>query len=205
MKRLWGSASSLSQRREGEALLFEAGLKEIRLVGQVAMHTQTPLESILESTPTVETRAGSDIQQTDDADVAEIEALLAQQELEAAGLTVASVRWNPKDDEQPDYRHLETSLASRSFDLTSDDLDLLIKANEFAPVSDKLVFALRGASLAGVAKREDATFVPIIDQRPDHREFRCIIGVYDRSRQTLSAYQASTVLGGHSLHIGRGK
>jgi hypothetical protein len=194
MKRLWGSASSLSQRREGEALLFEAGLKEMRLASQVAGHTQTPLESALEGAATVvESMAGSDVEQTDDADVAEIEALLAQEGLEAAGLTVASVRWNPKDDEQPDYRHLDTSLAGASFDVTCDDLDLLIKTNEFAPLSDKLVFALRGASLGGVPKRENVTFVPITDQRPDHREFRCIIGVYDRSHKTLSAYQASTV------------
>jgi hypothetical protein len=72
-------------------------------------------------------------QQTDDADPAEIEAILAEEAIEAPGLTVASVKWNPKDDEQPDYRHLDISLASSSFDLTADDFDLLITANEFAP------------------------------------------------------------------------
>src|SRR5262249_48844367 len=38
MKRIWGPSSSLSQRREGEARLFEAGLGEMRLATRVAAH-----------------------------------------------------------------------------------------------------------------------------------------------------------------------
>ena len=192
MKRLWGASSSLSERREGEARLFEAGLAEMRMTARIAAHATGTTESALESAPIVETFESAEATQSDDADVAEINAILADQDLEAAGLTVASVRWNPKDDEQPDYRHLDTSLAGKAFELTPGDLDALIAANEFAPLPGKMMFALRGASL-GAAKREDATSIVITDQRPDHRNFRCIIGVYDRERKTLSAYQASTV------------
>jgi hypothetical protein len=119
----------------------------------------------------------------------EVEAILAEEGLEAAGLSVASVRWNPKDDEQPDYRHLDTSLAGTTFELSPEDLEALIAANEFEALSGKMVFALRGASLGGMAKRENVSTVLVTDQRPDHRDFRCIIGVYDRTRRTLSAYQ----------------
>jgi hypothetical protein len=194
MKRLWGPTSSLAQRREGEAQLFEAGLKEARLVGQIATHASPALESAGDGAAAIlETLADSQAPQTDDADVGETEALLRAEELEAAGLTVSSVHWNPKDDEQPDYRHLDTSLASTIFLLNADAIELLIKANEFTPLPGKLVFALRGAALAGTNKLENASEIHIIDQRPDHRRFRCVIGVLDRSTKTLSAYQASTV------------
>lgn len=192
MKRLWGASSSLSERREGEARLFEAGLAEMRLAARVVAHAAEATESVLESTPITETLESTEAVQTDDADVAEVEAILADEDLEAAGLTVASVRWNPKDDEQPDYRHLDTSFAGTAFELTPEDLDALITANDFAPLPGKMMFALRGASL-GAPKREDVASVLITDQRPDHRDFRCIIGVYDRERRSLSAYQASTV------------
>lgn len=192
MKRLWGASSSLSERREGEARLFEAGLAETRLTARIEAHTTGATESALESAPVVESLESTESLQTDDADVAEVEAILADEDLEAAGLTVASVRWNPKDDEQPDYRHLDTSFAGTAFELTPEDLDALITANEFALLPGKMMFALRGASL-GAPKREDVASVLITDQRPDHRDFRCIIGVYDRERKKLSAYQASTV------------
>jgi hypothetical protein len=192
MKRIWGPSSSLSQRREGEAVLFESGMKEAQLTAQVAAHATTPpaLESAASPAAAL---ADLDLPQTDDADPAEVASILADEVLEAAGLTVASVKWNDKDDEQPDYRHLDTSLAGSTFDLHPEDLDLLIKANEFSPLDGKLVFALRGASLGGVAKRENSAFITITDQRPDHRVPRCVIGVYDRAAKTLSAYQASTV------------
>ena len=35
--------------------------------------------------------------------------------------------------------------------------------------------------------------ITITDQRPDHRDFRCIIGVYDPAARRFWAYQASTV------------
>jgi hypothetical protein len=195
MKRIWGAGSSLAKRREGEAQLFEAGLREMALAGRSAAHATRPLESVLEATsPLTESMADSDLAQTDDADPAEVEAILeAAEGLEAAALSPASVGWNPKDDEQPDYRHLDTSLAGSTFDLTPDLLDVLIGANEFSPKPGKLIVALRGASLGGVAKRQNVDLVPVTDQRPDHRTFRCVIGVYDRTARTLCAYQASTV------------
>jgi hypothetical protein len=197
MQRIWGETSSLAERRRGEAQLFQAGLDEAKLAQGVGARQVTEVPSGLEAVadPLLEQPEGIEAQQTDIADVDELGAtgLEAEATLEAAGLTMASVRWNPKDDEQPDYRHLDTSLAGRSFELLPEDLEALIAANDYAPKPSKLLFALRGASLGGPAKRENATSIMIMDQRPDHRAFRCIIGVYDRTPKRLWAYQASTV------------
>ena len=133
-----------------------------------------------------------EVEQTDSADETELEAIL-NSGLEASGFTVNSVRWAPVDDEQPDYRHLDTRLAGKTFEFTPDDLATLITTNAFQPLAGKIIFGLRGARLVGGAKRENVTSITVTDQRPDHRDFRCIIGIYDPAGRRLWAYQASTV------------
>jgi hypothetical protein len=129
--------------------------------------------------------------QTDDADEAEIDAIL-NSGLEVSGFTVESVRWHPVDDEQPDYRHLDTRLAGKTFEFTPEDVEALIAANAFRPVAGKIILGLRGARLGGGSKRENVASITITDQRPNHRDFRCIIGIYDPAARRLWAYQAST-------------
>jgi hypothetical protein len=195
MRRIWGETSSLSERREGEAKLFEAGLNESGLFESIAS-----LDG-MEGSAT-EAVGGAQLKEdhepvedatTDDADPDETEAILEGAGLEATGLSPISVRWHRSDDEQPDYRHLDRRLASASAEIGPDILDLLIKANEFAPLAGKMVFAFRGAKLNGGPKRENVPSITITDQRPDHRNFRCIIGVYDPASRRLWACQASTV------------
>ncbi|WP_088346485.1 MULTISPECIES: hypothetical protein [Rhodomicrobium] len=195
MQRIWGERSSLAERRRGEAKLFEAGLDEAGLAQSVASLQVSEAPAVLEAAPGLlsEEPEGTELEQTDAADDAQEAADFEAEGLESAGLTAASVHWNPKDDEQPDYRHLDTSLAGRSFELVPADLEALIAANEYEVRPGKVLFALRGASLGGQAKRESVASVVITDQRPDHRNFRCIIGVYDRTAKLLWAYQASTV------------
>ncbi len=112
----------------------------------------------------------------------------------------ASVRWNPRDDEQPDYRHLDTRLAGTTFELIADDLDNLIRANAFQPIAGKMIFALRGARLGGGAMQENVATITLTDQRPDHRAHRCIMGVYDPRARRIWAYQASTVPNARYVH-----
>ena len=182
MRRIWGPTSSLSERREGEARLFEAGLAEARLAlgmtdgGTEAIHA-----------PLAETHADVEEPQTDIAEELEDEEGL---ESPAAG---ATVRWNPVDDDQPDYRHLDTRLAGTTAEITPEDIETLIAANAFVPVPGHIILALRGARLVGGDRREDVPSLTITDQRPDHRDFRCVIGTYDPARRRFSAYQASTV------------
>jgi hypothetical protein len=121
---------------------------------------------------------------------------------EATGPTLSDVKWNPNDDEQPDYRHLPKLPARTELDLTPADLDALIEFNAFPVKPGLVVFALRGARIVGADKRENVGSVTIADQRPDHRAYRCVVGVYDRGAQKLWAYKASTVCNANSVLSG---
>lgn len=197
MRRIWGEASSLAERREGEAKLFEAGLAEQRLLESLSVSATGDgvEERLLESAAPVERHEelpDPRDEEPDDPEQAALEAAEAEL-LETSGLTPASVRWNPRDDEQPDYRHLDRALVGANFDLRAEDLALLIEANDFAPLAGRFVFALRGAALAGERPVAEVTTLPLRDRRPDHREPRCVIGVCDPASGRLWAYPASTV------------
>ncbi|MXP66019.1 hypothetical protein E0493_21990 [Roseomonas sp. M0104] len=185
MRRIWGPTSSISERREGEAKLFEAGLSEMRLFGGLVAGA-TPEAA---GGPLAEDHSDAGEPQSD---VAEDEGTEEAAGLEPAG-PAARAAWNPVDDEQPDYRHLDTRLAGGTAEITPEDIEALVAANSFAPKEGRIVFALRGARLAGGDAREDVPSFTITDQRPDHRDFRCVIGVYDPASRRLHAYQASTV------------
>lgn len=194
MKRIWGAQSSLAERREGEAKLFEAGLAEMGMLEQLVAGAAAIAENALEAAATerpTEQHEALEVAVTDEVDEEEQAVFAAP--LDSLEAAPAAVRWNPKDDEQPDYRHLDNRLAGSTFELRPEDLDTLITANQFALRPGNIVFALRGAGLVGGVKREDATSITVTDQRPDHRDFRCIIGVYHVDARRLSAYQASTV------------
>jgi hypothetical protein len=198
MVRIWGAESSLAERRKGEADLFQAGLDEAALAASVRTQIAAERAGELESAALAlreEKPEGVEAEQTDIASVDDLEVTGVEfgPRLEAAGPSPDAVRWNPRDDEQPDYRHLDASLAGSTFELKPEDLEALITANEYAPKPGKLLFALRGASLGAGEKRENLASIPITDQRPDHRDFRCVIGVYDRETKRLWAYRASTV------------
>ena len=109
----------------------------------------------------------------------------------------ADVTWVRDDRDHPDYRHLPPDASKSTFVFTPQDLERMIKANHFQPdVSGhgKIVFALRGALLVGSGNsQENRGSLSLRDTRPDHRTFRCVIGIYDRTNQKLSGYTASTV------------
>ncbi|AZO79331.1 MULTISPECIES: hypothetical protein [unclassified Bosea (in: a-proteobacteria)] len=202
MKRIWGENSSLAKRREGEAELFEAGLAESGTVGIMAMLASqmeapeaAPL-SRLRELPESETAPASDeIAEPDEEGLLEIEALAVP------GVSPDSVKWNPDDSRQPDYAHLDGAPIGQTFTLRPGDLEQLITMNGFRVLGDpaeaRIIFMLRGARLANSDKALDHEALLLTDQRPDHRSFRCVIGVYDRARQRLSAFKASTVPNAH--------
>jgi hypothetical protein len=119
--------------------------------------------------------------------------------LEAAGLTVNNVRWNPKDEDQPDYSHLDKDLVDKKFEFNGNDLARLVLLNSFGltkvgdAVKPIVIFALRGAKLVEGDIQIGKKSLIIADQRPDHRDFRCVIGAWNRTDDTLSAFRASTV------------
>lgn len=195
MGRLW-AGSSLETRRNEEADLFSDGLKE---------------ESIFFVAPAgVEAVAAAPLQE-DHADVAEavdqgpdeapedFDTEAPAFALEGPGPGLADVKWNPNDEDQPDYRHLPKPQQSGAFELTPADIEALIRLNDFAlrPAAPQqphlVVFALRGASIVGADKREGVAAVLLDDIRPDHRAYRCVMGVLNRDTGRMSVYKASTV------------
>jgi hypothetical protein len=201
MRRIWGDASSLATRRTEEAELFELGLAEHDLMESIATLNAAPsLEGVsgqlAEDHSDVETQ--SDI--GDDEGEASLETLISV--IEGPQPTLADVKWNSNDDEQPDYHHLPKLAAGTEFELTADDVEALISHNDFAVKPGLVIFGLRGARIVGADKREKVAAVTIADQRPDHRDYRCVIGVLDRASKRLWAYKASTVCNANSVLSG---
>ncbi|MRX51193.1 hypothetical protein GI374_12180 [Paracoccus sp. S-4012] len=190
MIRIWGAESSLAKRRRQEADLFEAGLAEMALTeGLAALGALETLEA--PASPAAEDH--EDVAEQTDDHLEALDAPELESVTEAPGQSLADVRWNPNDDEQPDYRHLPKLPQGTEFDLTAEDLEALIRANAFQVLPGRVLFALRGARLSGAEKREDVAAITLVDQRPDHHDFRCVIGVLDRGSGRLWAFRASTV------------
>lgn len=111
-----------------------------------------------------------------------------------------SVRWAPNDRASPCYSHLITdgqaSLATpRQFELSRAELELLIKLNGYRPTgyNDIIAFGVRGARLRGAEKAENVDRIALEDARPDHLNYRCIVGFYYLKTGKFSAYTGSTV------------
>lgn len=183
MRRIWGAASSLSTRRSEEADLFEAGLAEAAL-REAAMPAPRP-----EAAGARLVERHDDVPDQTDEDQGDVSGLV----LPEAVADLSSVRWNPNDDEQPDYRHLPRDGVTGSFTLDAGVIEALVRLNRFDTKSGLLIFALRGARIEGAEAREDVAEVILSDIRPDHRDFRCVIGVLNRQTGRIWAYRASTV------------
>jgi hypothetical protein len=118
-----------------------------------------------------------------------------------------SVAW-PADDRAPDYRHLATTtlgqkLVGSQFELTGEIIEVLLTSNSFAPVEldGKIVIALRGARLVDSAAARGVERLRLQDVRPDHKTFRCVFIVYDRTNKRMSAFIGSTVP--HAAYVER--
>lgn len=193
MKRIWGAGSSLAQRREAEAKLFETGLQEEALL-EALFVSAIPEGTVPESIgKPVEDH--SDVAEPTDVEDESVDWDPEEEGyvLEGSGPALKDVKWNPNDDEQPDYRHLPKTGATGSFDLTAADIENLIAFNDFAVKPGLVIFALRGARIEGGNKRENVSSVTLSDIRPDHRAYRCVIGVLNRETKRIWAFKASTV------------
>jgi hypothetical protein len=113
------------------------------------------------------------------------------------------VAW-PTDANAPDYRHLDYDGAlPESFTLTPALLGRLAELNAFdvsptrlfslneAPAQQhrKLLFGLRGCQI--VSQKGGR---PVLrEARPDHRGYRCVLGVWDRADDSIRVFCGSTV------------
>ena len=155
---------------------------------------EKPGTQLVFATPPAATREAESKPGTDEDDAFE-------GELEMPEPTRApSVRWAPNDRASPCYSHLitdgQTSLATpRQFDLSRSEMELLIKLNGYRPsgYNDIIVFGVRGARLHGAEKAESVDRIALEDARPDHLNYRCIVGFYYLKTGKISAFTGSTV------------
>ncbi len=216
MKRLWlGTVfKGLVARREAEAQLFERGLELRRAVvaaAPAAPGTTAPAPVAGAAAPA----PGMVAEAVADEGLYDGDGLYYEEETEDtahAGPTLeatsdwAKVKWPANDDDAPDYHHVlaadRAAFSGKTFDLSARELELLIGANAFDPLRNngRIVFALRGAELVQSAadsktvdQQVDRPSLTLRDTRPNHRDFRCVIGVYDLTTERLSGFAASTV------------
>ena len=138
----------------------------------------------------------------------DLEAMPAPYDLQLERADFASISWVADDSFSTEYAHIlpEDRHASvdASFDFSVADLDLLIRANRFQPLRSRgrIIFGLRGVMLDGDDR--DAQIgrfsLRLKETRPDHRNFRCVIGVYDVERALISGFVASTVPNRRSVY-----
>ncbi|MEZ2142239.1 glycoside hydrolase domain-containing protein [Bradyrhizobium sp. DN5] len=127
----------------------------------------------------------------------------------------AKIKWPEQDAASPDYCHLASSLTLpvppsgvatlADFELKPEDVELVLSANSMNPIGfdDIVALAVRGARLGKLDDKSpplEAEKVPstwITELRPDHKNFRCLIGFYGRDpeaeKRNLTLYAASTV------------
>ncbi|HEY3351623.1 MAG TPA: hypothetical protein VGQ83_00110 [Polyangia bacterium] len=113
------------------------------------------------------------------------------------------VAWSP-DAEAPDYRHLDYDGAlPDTFALTPAVLARVAELNAFdvggerleqlndAPAQRhrKLLFGLRGCTVVS----QKGGRLLLKESRPDHRGYRCLLGVWDRRDDSIRVFTASTV------------
>lgn len=196
MKRLWQDdpqAAGIVKRREAEALLFERGLELMRDAAVAAAQHERTSAPLAEHDLAV--LDGDGYYHRDDDEKAETFERKAQASWDL-------VVWPPYD-QAPDYSHIpDRSLAGTAFMFGPRELELLIEANGFLPSREheRIIFALRGAQLVQTLERpdpmhlqENRELLTLKEGMPDHKTFRCVVGIYDAARGRMYGYAASTV------------
>ena len=127
--------------------------------------------------------------------------------------TPLTAKWPDQDAHAPDYRHLSASTigAATTFNLTPGVIELLIGANRFDPhgKNDVIALAFRGLALGTAAEigtrheMENATSIEVTDVRPNHSDYRCLLGFYKRdadpTKRRLTLFSGSTVPNPHYM------
>lgn len=106
-----------------------------------------------------------------------------------------SVKWPTFDKNAPDYASISEFPNPDNFSLNADTLDRLIALNQFEPYRSKgvIAFALRGAKLETGVDAENVDAARLLNVRPDHINFNCVIGLYFLESRKISLYTGSTV------------
>ena len=185
MKRLWEGMPNLRgllRRRDEEADLFGEGLQAMARSGSGGVESD-----VTEFDPTPDVDEESKL-------IATIPPVVEEA---VRRLVPSDTRWVNTFSNNPDYAHLPLSAQGQSFTLTADLLEQAIALGRYDPhftVSGHLIVAIRGAL---IMSGEDAEIrragIELMEQKPDHRTYRCVVAVYHRNERELSAFRASTV------------
>ena len=197
MKRLWindPSCRGVVLRRHAEAILFQRGLD---------LRSAAPAPTAVAADATMHERFSPSDDAKREGDGATYEELPEDGTFhERFDSSWEKVSW-ASDERSPDYSHIpDRALSGKTFLFGPNDLELLIACNSFAPTreSGRIIFALRGAQLVTalddqntMERQENREALTLREVRPNHRELRCVIGVYDTGRGRMSGYTASTI------------
>ena len=114
-----------------------------------------------------------------------------------ARVGLGDAHWPANPANAPDTWHLPAAAAEAEFDLTANLVDEIISLGAFSPdtsTNGRLVLSLRGCMLAdGSDLQVDQQTIRVKAVRPDHENFRCLIGAVDTASRLISLYIASTV------------
>lgn len=134
--------------------------------------------------------------------------------------------WFRNSIDHPDFAHLtsvpQPSNPDLQFRLTATVLQSLCSSNDYAPVvraedaalsrgrlasgSNKVLFGIRGCVLVGEGPQR-GTSLRLLESEPNHKNMRCVLGVWDTESDELFAFDGSTTPNqvyvlGQALHLG---
>ncbi|HSP70036.1 MAG TPA: N-acetylmuramoyl-L-alanine amidase [Bryobacteraceae bacterium] len=114
--------------------------------------------------------------------------------LSRPALGESDARW-ADDNKSIDYRHLGAGGVSGAFAFTPALLNRLCELNRFDVTKgqDEVLFGLRGCEVVGPVPAGFVATVQLSETMPDHKNARCILGVWKRSTAQFRVFTASTV------------
>ena len=103
----------------------------------------------------------------------------------------------PSDEHSIDYAHLRGNTTGESFPLSDAVLRRLVKSHSYAPLQaghSRVLLGIRGARKASNDENpEFADRIELVETRPDHFDYRCLLGIWDTAARKVWAVNASTV------------
>ncbi len=121
-----------------------------------------------------------------------------------AELGRSDARW-AADVDSPDYHHLNEPGKSQVFTFTTDHLRQLCNLNAFGVEHqltrnpDITLFGLRGCRLASTEDHSWTNAVQLVEDMPDHYDFHCVLGVWNRRLGNMAVFSGSTVPNWHYM------
>jgi hypothetical protein len=122
-----------------------------------------------------------------------IEVLEPGGDRETTVASALSTAW-AEDVQSIDYRHLGIPGLSQAFDFDSVKLARLCTLNRFDVSSaDLVLFGLRGCMVVEGGNGAFRTSVRLSEHEPNHRDRRCVLGVWSRGSNRIAVFEGSTV------------